>query len=162
MNRRLLWRVLGSCAFALALLLFYELRPLPDIAPLAVAAGMAEEPLPPRPPPRDVPQWVDTVQLRPLFDPSRKGELAVAGGQPAELLPRLSGILLADGEKRAIFQPDGGKKPVVVSLGDQVAGWTVRGIVAEAVTIGRGGATQTLQPKFDAKPKAAQSGQGGR
>lgn len=165
MTSRLAWRALGGLGAVLLLLLFLELvvGGTDDPPPVAGAADVAaaDQPVAP-PPPRDLPRWVDTVLVRPLFDPSRKGEPAAAAGQAAEPLPRLAGVVLADGDKRAIFQPDGDKKPIVVGEGDQLAGWTVRSIAEEAVIIGRANGTRTLQPKLDTKPRTPQQGQGGR
>jgi hypothetical protein len=165
MNRRLAWGALGGLAFVLLLILGFELMGgAPDTpAPTSGAAvAAAVDQTLPAPAPRDPPRWAEAILIRPLFDPSRKGEPAAPAGQTAEPLPRLAGVVLADGDKRAIFQPDGDKKAIVVGEGDQLAGWTVRSIAEDAVTIGRANGTRTLRPKLDAKPRPSPSGQGAR
>lgn len=163
MNRRLAWGAWSGLAVVLLLLLALELvlgGPDDSVPAAAAIVAVADQAVPP--PPRDLPGWVDTVLVRPLFDPSRKGEPAAPAGQAVETFPRLAGVVLADGNRRAIFQPDGDKKPIIVGEGDQLAGWTVRSIAADAVTIDRANGTHTLRPKFDTKPQPSPSGQGAR
>ncbi len=164
MIRRWSRAALGGLAVLLLLLLGFELSvgSPDDAAPVVEAADVAVPDRASPPAPRDIPRWVDAVLVRPLFDPSRKGEPAAPAGQTAEPLPRLAGVLLADGDRRAIFQPDGDKKPVVVGEGDQLSGWTVRSIADGAVTLGRAGGTRTLRPKLDTRPRPSPSGQGAR
>jgi hypothetical protein len=165
MNRRLGWLILAGFAVALMAVFAFEQmagEPAEPQVPGPVAVATSAATLPPPPAPRDIPQWTGGILTRPLFDPNRKEDPSSMVGLAAEVLPRLSGIVSVEGEKKAIFQPEGDGKPLVVGEGEDLAGWTVLSIAEDVVTIGRGNGTKALQPKFDPKLHLPQSGQGGQ
>ncbi|PKU22590.1 hypothetical protein [Telmatospirillum siberiense] len=164
MTRRPLWKGLGVAAGVLSLLFVFEVTGGGDEPPPLADAATGESAPPPvsQPAPKDLPGWTETILRRPLFDPARQGDPSAPAGQPVDSLPRLAGVMQADGERRAIFQPEGERKPVVVGEGDLLGGWKVRRIADGAVTIDGAGGTRTLRPKFSSKPTPSQSGQGGR
>jgi len=106
------------------------------------------------------PTWsADTLLARPLFQPGRRPDadstvrsLDIPG--LAEL--RLAGIVDASHLKRAVFQPIGTGKAIIVGEGDRLGNWTVTAIDAISVTITRGGDVRRLQPRFAAPSTVAQ------
>jgi hypothetical protein len=96
---------------------------------------------------------VTEILSRPLFRGDRRPAPAdgrgVASGQPGDL-PRLTGILMSSDERRAIFQPAGKDRAIVVVVGETVGNWRVQEIVADAVTLTGPEGTRRLETKFAA------------
>ena len=94
---------------------------------------------------------VAAILGRPLFRTDRKpapGDTrGMASGAPADL-PRLTAILMTAEEKRAIFQPVGKERPIVVVEGETVGNWRVQQIAVDAVTLTGPGGTRRIEPKF--------------
>ncbi len=94
---------------------------------------------------------VAAILARPLFRTDRKpapGDTrGMASGAPADL-PRLTAILMTAEEKRAIFQPLGKERPIVVAEGETVGNWRVQQIAVDAVTLTGPGGTRRIEPKF--------------
>jgi hypothetical protein len=94
---------------------------------------------------------VTEILARPLFRGDRRPAPAdargVASGQPTDL-PRLTGILMSSDERRAIFQPAGKDRAIVVVVGETVGNWRVQEIVADAVTLTGPEGTRRLETKF--------------
>ena len=86
-------------------------------------------------------RWAATSLARPLFNPDRRPVAAVEAGSNASAgLPRLSGIMITEAGRRAIFAATGAGKPQVVEEGGTVGGNLVRSIsVEEVVLIGPDG-----------------------
>ncbi|GGF23619.1 hypothetical protein GCM10011611_32100 [Aliidongia dinghuensis] len=105
----------------------------------------------------DVSGLVPTILARPLFAADRrpKASPAAASGGPGDQMPRLAGILIDRTQRRAIFQPAGDGKPMVLAEGDQIAGWQIQQIAASSVTLTGPGGNQTLEPKPDPALAAA-------
>jgi hypothetical protein len=150
--------VLGGVAAVLAVALLAEViaGPSSRLDPLSAAAAAPA----PRAQAAAVPAAIGpdrSVDLRPdllarpPFSLTRKPDavpVAVegqVGGQP----PRLAGILVSGGIKRAIFQPPGKRPPIIASEGATVAGWTVEAITAETVAVTGPTGALTLRPKLD-------------
>jgi hypothetical protein len=102
-------------------------------------------------------RWVATSLARPLFNVDRR-PVASTEARPnaAATLPRLSGIMITQGGRHAIFAATGGGKPQVVVEGGTVGGNVVQSItVEEVVLIGPDG-PHRLHLAFDrALPGAA-------
>jgi hypothetical protein len=101
--------------------------------------------------------WVATILARPLLSPDRRppslASEAPRGDRLPDGLPRLSGVLVGPFGRNAVFAVEGAK-PVVVSEGGRINGWTVRLIEAgEVQVVGPGGA-KTVRPSFEATPAA--------
>jgi hypothetical protein len=98
-----------------------------------------------------------TILARPLFRPDRHP--FPTGGQEVSTapvdLPRLTGILMSDDIRRAIFAPDGADKAIVVAVGESVGDWRVQEIAADSVTMVGPDGTRRLRPKFAANPAPA-------
>jgi hypothetical protein len=93
------------------------------------------------------------VLARPLFGPDRvaaSSDRSAGSGETADL-PRLSGILIASDSHRAIFQPAGAGRPMVVEEGETVGAWRVQQIAVGAVTVTGTAGTYGLTPRFDAQ-----------
>jgi general secretion pathway protein N len=98
----------------------------------------------------DVDEAVRVVLARPLFATNRRPlqphpTAAVSADQS---LPRLTGVFVSPWSRSAIFQP-ANAKPVVVREGAVVAGWTIRSIDNDAITLARADQSQTIRPHFD-------------
>jgi len=142
-------RLMGGVLALLALLLLLEWT-IPGTADSAAPAtalhmlrGSPKTPLVTR----ATGNWAIAVLDRPLFSISRRPPKAAAG--PSEAAPdeaRLSGILIGQFGKRAIFAPQGGGKPLVLAEGAQVNESTIRAIQADRVILASGA---VLQPAFD-------------
>jgi hypothetical protein len=94
---------------------------------------------------------VTEILARPLFRGDRRPAPAdgrgMASGQPGDL-PRLTGILMSSNERRAIFQPAGKDRAIVVVVGETVGNWRVQEIAADAVTLTGPEGTRRLETKF--------------
>ena len=95
--------------------------------------------------------WQATLLQRPLFSPSRRpppgtGAAGIIG------LPRLAGVLVAPGDRHAIFA--GG---IVVAEGGSVGSYTVQTIEAGQVTLRGPDGTRLLRPAFASVSAAAQA-----
>ncbi len=79
---------------------------------------------------------VRTMLARPLFNPNRR-PAATADGSAAgasDTLPRLAGVIVGPGGRRAIFAPAEGR-PLVVPEGGRIGRYVVRSIVPGQVTL---------------------------
>ncbi|MDB5396483.1 MAG: hypothetical protein JWM91_3989 [Rhodospirillales bacterium] len=98
-------------------------------------------------------ETVAAILARPLFRGDRRPAPAeangTASGQPTDM-PRLAGILLSSDGRKAIFQPAGKDRAIVVVVGETVGNWHVQEIAADAVTLAGPGGTRRLEPKFAA------------
>jgi hypothetical protein len=97
--------------------------------------------------------FATTALARPLFRADRHavptGDQEALSTAPVDL-PRLTGILMSDDLKRAIFAPDGADKAIVVAEGENVGDWRVQEIAADSVTMVGPDGTRRLRPKFAA------------
>jgi hypothetical protein len=132
----------------------------PDLLPAHVpphGAPPARQAEPSAAPP-DLDRMVQTILERPLFSRTRRPtevpNALVAG--KVHLLPRLSGVVVLPGYRRAIFQAPGATRPVVtvVAEDERIADWTVQLIDNAAVTLTRAGETLQLTPSFATAPAA--------
>ncbi len=103
-------------------------------------------------------RMMETILARPLFRADRRpssaeGSLAQSG-QPADL-PRLTGIIMANGARKAIFQPSENVRPIIVDEGQMIGVWRVRQIAADTVTLAGPKGVQTLEPRFDPNARSA-------
>jgi hypothetical protein len=81
-------------------------------------------------------RWAATSLARPLFNPDRRPvAVAQAGSNAAAVLPILSGIMITEAGRRAIFAATGAGKPQVVDEGGTVDGNLVRSITLEEVVL---------------------------
>jgi hypothetical protein len=143
-------RALTGLIGVLTLILLIEWLPgggpaMPAIVPPRIEAGahggtrMAA---------RDTDAWARAILARPLFSIGRRPPKIApprsAGTQ--QDMPRLSGIMIAAGFKRAIFAPDGGGKPLVLTEGEALADTSIRAIEPGAVVLASG---EVLHPAYD-------------
>jgi hypothetical protein len=101
-------------------------------------------------------RWAASSLARPLFNPDRRPvAVAQAGSNATAALPRLSGIMITEAGRRAIFAATGAAKPQVVVEGDTVGGNLVRSIsVEEVVLVGPDG-PHRLHLAFDRQSPGA-------
>ena len=157
MNRTV--TLLTSLAVALcgliAIELFESTEDRADISPGAAPAGLEANHVSVE---RGDTQMTATILARPLFRADRKPAPEEAGNgrgsQPAGL-PRLAGIMLSNGARLAIFQPSGGGRAIAIGEGETVAGWRVKQIAADSVTLNGPDGTRRLEPKFDTTAPSA-------
>jgi hypothetical protein len=150
---------LGILSLALLATIAAELLRTPE--PTATIAAAAPASVLPAAAADDSPTLLPVILARPLFAIDRRPKAdATVAGAVSDDMPRLSGILV-DPAPHAIFQPTGDGKPMVVGVGDQVAGWEVQQIAADSVTLTGPKGTQTLQPKPDPALATAQAAPNG-
>ncbi len=93
--------------------------------------------------------WVNTILGRPLFAPSRRPPSVVSSrGAPPEGLPRLAGIMQSGDTTVVIFQPASSSKPLVLTQGAEIAGWTITSVGESSVSLAKDGEVRTLRPSF--------------
>ncbi len=100
---------------------------------------------------------VTAILQRPLFRADRRPPSDTHGtgaDLPADM-PRLTGIVMSSDGDKAIFQPQGKERSIVVTVGDTVGPWQVRDIAADGVTLSGPDGTRRLQPKFAPGASAA-------
>lgn len=153
--RRLLPLLLAGCAALLLVVIGAELVPATPEPLIRRLAGGHPHAVRVVAAPDHSAQWAATVLSRPLFSPQRRPPApAATAAQAAATLPRLAGILVGPGGARAIFAPDGGGKPIVLSPGARLDGGVIRAIGVGGVVLARAGGEQVLHPHFDAAPAA--------
>jgi len=93
--------------------------------------------------------WVGTILGRPLFAPNRR-PLSVVSSQaaPPQGLPRLAGLMRSGDTAVVIFEPAHGGKPLVLSQGGEIAGWTITSVGDSSVSLAKDGEVRTLRPSF--------------
>jgi hypothetical protein len=153
MNR--LSTVLAVVAAGLSGLILLELTGPSGISPDAVPTPASAQPNGgiTRDPAGGVTQIVADILARPLFRGDRRPAPADTRGtvsSQSDDIPRLTGILMSSDGPRAIFQPSGKDRALVVVVGETVGSWQVQEIAAHAVTLTGPGGTRRLEPKFAA------------
>lgn len=140
MNRP--WPALAACC---ALVLAAELAGPEGHEPQAAARGnepQAQEQPVPRPDPAPP---VAAILARPLFSPTRRPPDATAPLAQVAEPPRLNGLLLWSGGRRAIFTATQ-NTTVALQEGSLVDQWRVERITDRAVVLSHGDTWLTLQP----------------
>jgi hypothetical protein len=157
--------LLAGIGLALAGIIVVEALPAPDPAVTAASGPVAAANLPVQTPHATgpVPDRDDMVEIllaRPPFAltrrPDRLAAAADAGGRQEAPAPRLAGIMVTGGERRAIFQPTEGDHQLVIAEGGDVSGWTVDKIAGGTVTVSGPQGTRVLEPSFDPNAKPAE------
>jgi hypothetical protein len=109
----------------------------------------------------DNPSLVAQILARPVFTPGRRPP-EPAARSPVAPIPeppaqqwewRLAGIMVSPSKREALFARDDLK--VAVSEGEDIDGWTLVAIAADAVQIEGLGVKRTLRPEFDPAAVAA-------
>ena len=143
---------------------------LASVAAAELAWPGATQPTPGPAPPRDaataeprpaepVGPWATTLLERPVFSPGRRPDSAPAvPGTPAPGRPeppRLAGILMTPGGRRAIFAAGTTEgRGTVVSEGGTVGSWRVDAIRAGDVQLSGPDGRRTIRPSFSNLPPA--------
>ncbi len=136
---------LGLCVSTLAV----EWRPEPDVAPrLPEQRVPVTTPTAVRTPPAETTKRVAALLGRPIFSQSRRPPPELAHKDAAKaIIPRLAGIVVVPGYRRAIFET-AGQNPLTVSENDMVAGWRIQNIYSESVMLRIGPDTLRLSPRL--------------
>jgi hypothetical protein len=125
-----------------------EVTAAPPPAPLA-EANLAAQRF--EAPPEDA---FDEIVLRPLFFESRRpfvppADVAAAEPAPAEALAvELVGTLVTEQDRAALVQPEG-ERAVWRRKGEKIAGWELRRIEPDEITLHRGDEITTLSLRAD-------------
>lgn len=159
---RLAIPALAALAFLLAGVVAAELAmpgktpdPVTEAAPAAAASKAS--------PQGASADQVASLLARPPFNPDRRpmpeAADAPATATAAVALPRLTGIMVAQGRREAIFAGASAGKAILVGEGDMIAGFRVQSIKAGEVTLQNGEALHAVQPHYasatGAEPPAA-------
>jgi general secretion pathway protein N len=136
---------LAAAAAALLLLLAAEWI-VPADPPVSRQPPAIPAPAPDARATADIGEWADVILARPIFSPDRR-PAALAAGDAAQPLPRLSAIIIAAGIRCAVFSTPG-EKPLLLGPGGEVGGYRLQAITANSVAmLGPDGSTMTLRPK---------------
>jgi len=103
-------------------------------------------------------EWVRTLLDRPLFSATRRptAPLSDMESRPLLSLPRLTGIVVHDGERHAIFTvADAGQRSVVALEGGRVGSFIVLKIEPQQVIVSGPNGLQAVRTSFDAIPPIA-------
>jgi hypothetical protein len=142
-----------GAAAALCLILVWEWLPAADsVVPVPAQTTHAHgKPAEAESVAKDTQAWAHAITQRPLFNVGRRPPKVSAGhGTVAATgLPRLSGIMITRGGRRAIFMPEGGK---AMTLGEGAAldDYTIRRILPDQVILTGAKGDMTLRPAYDA------------
>ncbi len=95
---------------------------------------------------------VGAILARPVFSPDRRP--LGAGTQTAAGLSRLTGIVITQSRKLAIFAAPSGEQPLIAEEGAHINAYEVMAITASGVTVAGPGGTTVVTPVFDPSPPA--------
>jgi hypothetical protein len=154
-NARLVRFALGGCCAALLAVIVAEVStPVADMgAPLGDAVRTVAMPKGDIDLAQDADDLVTEITDHPLFSPTRMPPepaqdlrpAAQAEKKPATFQGRLAGVMLRPGGSEAVFARDG-QKPIVVTVGQEIEGWTVDAIEADHVLMSGESGTLTFEP----------------
>jgi hypothetical protein len=100
---------------------------------------------------KDTAAWASAIIRRPLFAVNRRPPKT--SGHNAQIaatgLPRLSGIMITQAGRRAIFMPETGK-PITLGEGGSIDDYTIRRIAADRVVLSGAKGDMVLRPAYDA------------
>jgi hypothetical protein len=94
-------------------------------------------------------ELLSTSRARPLFSPTRRPQNEGASA-PKLTDKRLSGIIIDEDHRLAVFAVDGAN-PLVVNEGETVDGWQIVTITPDEISLTSPSGTQSLQPALDKK-----------
>jgi hypothetical protein len=101
---------------------------------------------------RDTADWANAIVSRPLFSIGRRPPKVTEHNHTVTStgLPRLSGIMIMPGIRRAIFMPETGK-PMTLGEGGSVDDYTIRRITADQVYLSGPKGDMVLHPAYDSR-----------
>lgn len=104
-------------------------------------------------------QWIAAMLARPLFAADRRPQAAPkAAARAVAVLPRLTGVLIYGGSRRALFAGVDGAKPVSAAEGAEIADFKVQKIEAGQVTLVGPDGTRVVRPAFDPRSATRSAG----
>lgn len=153
-----LFAILVAAILGLAGVIAAEVTVGSAVAPVEAAGRVAAAPAPaigdPAAGERQRAVRVTEVLARPLFSPNRRPLASV--GKTQNGLSRLTGVVITDGRKLAIFAPASGGRPVVAEEGSHLGVYEIRTITGQGVTVAGPEGVLMIRPVFDpAEPKPA-------
>jgi len=160
-NPRLARTALGGlCVGLIGLIAFEFAFPVAEVAqPQTDAVRDVPVPAGALAPDTDKDDLIAEILERPLFSPGRSPPEPAAAPQPeqkqkgpAEFQGRLAGVVLRPGGSEALFARDG-EKPISVTEGQEIEGWTVDTIEADHVVISSDLGERTFEPTPDENAK---------
>jgi len=110
-------------------------------------AGTVPHAAPPR---SDIDARLSEILARPVFSPDRRPIGAAARSVAG--LSRLTGIVVTDGRRVAIFAAPAGGRPVVAEEGTHLNAYEVKTISDSSVTVVGPEGTTVMMPIFDSAP----------
>lgn len=90
--------------------------------------------------------WQQTILARPLFSPTRRpAEMQPTG----DTSPRLTGIVVSNGRRRAIFMIPGQARGRIADVGNIVGPWQIIAIENGAIRVRSAAGEQSMRPDRD-------------
>jgi hypothetical protein len=158
---RIVHFALGGLCLGLSAIIVAELAG-PTTEPAAPSeGGAADIEVPPDrvAPASDADQLTAQILDRPLFTPGRRPPEAVADSEPEEeakppqLQGRLAGVMIHGEGGEALFTRQG-QKPITVTEGDEIDGWTVDAIEVDRVLLSSEFGDKVLELSGEPRGKA--------
>jgi hypothetical protein len=141
----------AAAAAMLVILLAVEWLPSADpVIPIPAPPARGRPAAEPESVARDTAEWASAIIRRPLFSIGRRPPRVTGPNHTVTStgLPRLSGIMITAGMRRAIFMPESGK-PVTVGEGGSLDDYTVRRITPDQVFLSGPKGDMVLHPVYD-------------
>ncbi|WP_428489272.1 hypothetical protein [Rhodopila sp.] len=91
--------------------------------------------------------WLEQILARPLFSQDRRPVEVAAAGVAG--LPRLTGVVVTESQRVAIFAPASKGHPIIAQSGAHIGEYEVKGITDAGVTVAGPRGTTLLRPAFD-------------
>ena len=143
--------ILAGVAFLEFGCVLHAVMPLAGAEPEPSATIASPIPRPDPLAPKLPPVRLDAILVRPLFIPGRTpAHPERVQSPPPATPPRLAGLIITGGDRRAIFAAPDGERPVVVGMGDRLGPFTVTAIDASTVELAGPDGVRTLRPGSDA------------
>ncbi|GAA4477709.1 general secretion pathway protein GspN [Gluconacetobacter asukensis] len=99
--------------------------------------------------------WQQTILARPLFSPIRRPAEMQAMG---DTTPRLTGIVVSRGRRRAIFMIPGQARGRIADVGETVGPWQIIAIENGAIRVRGAAGEQAMRPDRDRRTDSGTRG----
>jgi hypothetical protein len=146
-DRPVFYLFAGCIAFGM--ILCFELGPTGDGVSALAEIATRSDPVPsaPRPPAPRTAELLDAILARPLFNSSRRPEIAaVVAGETDLADKRVTGILIMPGRHIAIFAVKDARS-LILGEGETVSGWRIASIAAREVMLSGPAGDKKLRPQ---------------
>jgi hypothetical protein len=146
------WIGLSALSVILAGAIAFEIvgpAPQPSLEPANIVTPVRDVQSSVAQPPDQHGPWLNEILARPLFSPDRRPAGIVSDVRG---LPRLTGIIVSDTRRIAIFASASGDHAIVGEVGTHIGVYEVKAVDDAGVTVLGPGGTSVIRPLFDSGP----------